>query len=233
MLPVENPARGSWAKAAVGTFAQVVRRPLASFRTCREPVAHGVIIRYLASLRLPLWGVLVAALAGTAMGTGPVPQRLIPVHGFIDPSLTRVLSLWVVLMVPLGLPILYFVTGLTAHLSVSLTGGAPRSIGATMRAVGFSLGPALLLLGILDLPLYLGQLDGGVYLGVLAGVGLWFLWQAGTALALTHQVPLVRGFLVALIPAVIVVGVAMARALLVLHEVPLLPPPSASPYYIP
>jgi hypothetical protein len=162
-----------------------------------------------------------------------MPQAIIPIHAFVAPPLARVLSLWIVLMIPVGVPVLYFIAGLAAHLGMSLTGGAPRSIGATMRAVGYSMGPALLLISVLDLPLYLGQIDGFPYLGAVMVVVLWFLWQTGMALTQMHRVGVLRGFLVALVPTLFLGSVTVARALLVLHDVPFLPPPSGSPYYIP
>lgn len=234
MLPVEGPVQGmAFLRAALTTLGAVVRSPAGSFHKCREPVDHGVVVRYLAWLRLPLWLVLLATLAGTRMGEDALPQPLIPIHAFIEPPLARVLSLWIVLMIPVGIPVLYFMSGLLAHLSVSLTGGAPRSIGATMRAVGYAMGPALLLIGILDIPLYLGALEGMPYLAALGLLGVWFLWQAGVALARTHQVAVLRGFLVVLIPTILLVSVTLGRALLVLGEVPFLGPASTSPYYVP
>ena len=51
------------------------------------------------------------------------------------PPLAEALSSWLVLMVPVGMPLLYFLGGLMAHIGMALTGGASRSIGASMRAI--------------------------------------------------------------------------------------------------
>jgi hypothetical protein len=158
---------------------------------------------------------------------------LIPIHRFLEPPLAHVLSVWLVLMVPVGIPLLYFVAGLTAHVGVALTGGAGRSIGASMRAVGLALAPALLAIGILDLPLYLGGIAGRTYTGVFGVVTGLFLVQVGIGLARTHRLAVARGLLVALVPTVVLYGATLARASLVLPDMPGLLPPTESRYYIP
>ena len=54
--------------------------------------------------------------------------------------LARVLSLWILLMIPVGLPLLYFIEGLVAHVGVALTGGASRSIGASRGGIDSKVG---------------------------------------------------------------------------------------------
>jgi len=201
-------------------------RPAESFRVCPEPIAHGRVMRFLATLRLPPWIVLVVVLGVRAMTTPEdtvVPMRAI--YAVVEPSLARVLSMWIVLMIPVGLPLLYFVAGLVAHVGVALTGGASRSIGATMRAGGYVLGLVLLVVGLVDIPLYLGMMPGVVYLGVLAVLGIVHWQLLGLALARTHQMSVIRGELVALLPTLVFVAITLARALPELAEVPGLPAP--------
>jgi hypothetical protein len=214
-------------------MAQLMRSPSASFSVCPEPVDHGRILRFLATLRFPPWVVLVAILGYLRMTSdGPDVQPMRSVYLFLDAPLAQALSAWIVLMVPVGMPVLYFVGGLLAHIGIALTGGAPRSIGATMRAVGYSLGPALLALGILDVPLYLGHLSSTIYLAVLGAVALLFVIQSGIAIARTHEIALARGFLVALVPLIVLVSVSIGRASLELTTLPFLPQPDV-PYYVP
>ncbi len=232
-IPVEQPGDGGWASRVVRTLIQLQFHPSASFRRCPEPVEHGRILRFLGTLRLPPWIVLLSLLGWqlvTRDGPEPIPTRSI--HQVLEPPVAEALSTWLLLMVPVGLPLLYFFGGLFAHIGIALTGGAPRSIGATMRAVGLALGPALLAVALLDVPLYLGHMPGTVYVWVMAFVGVMFLVHVGIAVARTHQIALARGFLVALLPLFTLMGATLGRAALELEELPFVPPP-ASPYYVP
>lgn len=232
-LPVEQRGRVQWLQACVQTLARTIARPSESFRRCPEPIAHGRALGYLATLRLPPWVMLMTVATVQLLSRDrPPPMPLLPIHSLLDPALTQALSTWLVLMVPVGLPLLYFLGGLVAHVGIALTGGAPRSIGATMRAVGYALAPALLAIAVLDVPLYLARVPGMAYVGFLGAVTLAFLVIAGITLARTHQISLARGFLVALLPALVLAATTGGRAVLVLDEVPGLEAPD-SPYYIP
>lgn len=219
---------------AAATLGALVSRPNRCFEVCPEPIPHGAVLGFLATLRLPLWGVLLAVLAAQRMGAdtpGLVETRAI--YGVLDRELVWVLSLWLLLMVPVGMAILYFVGGLLAHVGIALTGGAPRSIGASMRAVGYALAPAALLLSGLDLPLYLGLLPPEVYVGCFAVVAVLFWWLASVALARTHRIALARGFLVSLLPVVLVAAAGLGRAALEFRETAILPLPPPDTYYVP
>jgi hypothetical protein len=211
----------------------LVLHPAQSFRVCPEPIAHGKVMRLLATLRLPAWVVLVGLLAlrhaGAEEGAG-LPIKAI--HAFIEPSLVQVLSLWILLMIPVGLPLLYFIEGLVAHVGVALTGGASRSIGASMRACGYVLGLVLLVVGVVDIPLYLGHVPGVAYLGILGAMALVHWGLVGVALAKTHRISVPRGWLVAILPTLVFVAVTLLRALPELAEVPGLPSPGGG-YAIP
>lgn len=231
-MPVEARERSGWVSACVRTLVRTVLRPSLGFGRCPEPVSHGTVLGFLATLRLPAWLVLVALQAVRIAGDSTPPMPLRSVHLLLEPPLVQALSVWLVLMVPVGLPLLYFFGGLVAHVGVALTGGAGRSIGASMRAVGFASGPALLVIALLDLPLYLADMPAVVYLGAVLGAVLLLLQTAGVALARTHQISAARGLMVALLPALLLGGVTMARAALVLRELPGMPVPE-QPYYIP
>lgn len=232
-LPVELDDGSGWLSRCRRTLVALVRHPAQSFRVCPEPIAHGRVMRLLATLRLPAWAVLIGLLAlrhaEAAAGAG-VPMKAI--YAFVDPSLARVVSLWILLMIPVGLPLLYFIEGLVAHVGVALTGGASRSIGASMRACGYVLALVLLVVGVVDIPLYLGHVPGVAYLGILGAMALVHWGLVGVALAKTHQISVPRGWLVAILPTLVFVAVTLLRALPELAEVPGLPPPGGE-YAIP
>lgn len=232
VIPLEGDA-GSWLAAVRSTLVGLLLRPSASFAVCPEPIRHGRVLAFMATLRLPLWIVLVVQVAATHMtATVPAPAPMRSIYQFVDPALAQALSTWLVLMVPVGVPLLYFLAGLVAHIGVALTGGAPRSIGASMRAVGYALGPALLVIAGLDVPLYLGHIDAQLYLGIVGATAVAFLWLAAFGLARTHRVSLARGFLVGLLPMLVFAAVTGGRASLELTVLPGFEAPE-SPYYVP
>ncbi|MBC8069604.1 MAG: hypothetical protein IAG13_14800 [Deltaproteobacteria bacterium] len=231
-LPVEARAVRGWLRACVRTLARTLTRPSQSFRRAPEPIAHGRVLGYLATLRLPAWGLLVAIEASRIIGDPTRPMPLRSIHNLLDAPLVQALTSWLVLMVPVGLPLLYFFGGLLAHLGIALTGGASRSIGASMRAIGYAAGPALLVIGVLDLPLYLGEMSAVTYLVAVIVAALLLMLLGGIGLARTHQMSVVRGWAVALLPAVLLAGVTAGRAALVLRELPGMPVPD-QPYYVP
>ena len=243
-LPVEWPTEGARGSVADppelpglwwrvwASLVALLKRPGRSFAYVQEPVAHGAVLRLLLAVRLPLWGVLLAALTVQAwLPAGALKLR--PIHALLDPRLCEVLSLWLLLMVPIGLPLLYFALGMATHVALALTGGAPRSIAATMRAIGYALAPTMLAIAVLDVPLHLGALSGLAYAIALAVTLLVFFHQAGQALTGTHAISPVRGHIVAVVPLVMVLAVQLGRALLVLPDVPGWHPAPAHPYFLP
>ena len=182
-LPVEWPTEG--AKGSVAdppelpgfawrvwtSLGALLRRPRASFAHVHEPVAHGAVLRLLQALRLPLWLGLLAALGLRAWLMPGGATLLRPVHAALDPRLCDALSLWLLLMVPIGMPLLYFALGMATHVALALTG--------------------------------------------------------------THAISPVRGYVVAIVPLAMVLGVQLGRAMLVLPDLPGWEPPAASKYFIP
>lgn len=232
-IPTEQRrGSGGWAQRCVRTLVGVTGRPWALFSLCPEPVQHAVVLGYLATLRLLPWAGLVIYLALQYFGGEPQATPTRPIHGYIEPALTEVLAAWSMLMIPVGLPLLYLCGGLVAHIGVALTGGAARSIGASMRAVGYALGPALLTIGCLDVPLYTTGIDSQTYFVVVGVALLIFLYILGFSLARTHQIHPLRGFIVAVPPMLVLAATTLSRAALMLDEVPLLTGPD-SKYWVP
>jgi len=200
---------------------------------CPEPVDHGTVLRFLATLRFPLWVLLVGVLAVRRLGAeglSSIPHRSI--HALLDAQLAVASSTWLLVMVPVGLPLLYFSTGILAHIGIGLTGGAQRSLGATMRAVGYALGPSLFAVAVLDWPIYFGALPGAIYFPLLGVVALVFWTLAAVALAQTHRISWMRAVLVVFVPVCVFAFAHAGRAMLDLASIPGVEPPQ-SPYYVP
>lgn len=232
-VPTERPRDGGWVRRCLRTFLGVLRSPRTLLERCPEPINHGAALRYLASLRLVPWLLLVGWL-GVSWVMSPerevAPSR--GIHVFADPSLLEASSVWLLLMVPVGMPLLYFVCGLISHVAVGLTGGASRSVGASMRAVGYAMGPALLGIAVTDIVLFTTGLQATLFAALVAVLLLVFLRNAAWGLAGTHQIHLVRALLVSLLPAAVLLVAFMGRALPLLDDVPWLPEPP-SPYVVP
>lgn len=211
-----------WSWRVKRTLSALLVRPRKSFAYVQEPVDHSAVLRLLLTVRLLPWALLLAVLGARTLAGGEEEAEFVlrPIDALLDPRLAEALSLWLLLMVPAGVPLLYFFLGIATHVSLVLTGGAPRSIAATMRAVGYALAPALLGVGLLDVPLHLGLLSGTAYVGSLAALTLLVFVLAGSALSATHQVGVPRGYVVALVPAVQFASLQMTRAMLVLADLP-------------
>jgi len=232
-VPTELRKQGTWLRRCARTLLGVVVSPQRVFLRCPEPIDHGTALRFLATLRLLPWLGLVAWL-GVAFVLSPQREVVTSrsIHALLDPAMLEALSVWLLVMVPVGMPLLYFVCGLVSHVAVGLTGGASRSVGASMRAVGYAMGPALLGVAILDVLIFTVGVDGELFLLIATGLVLAFLWSASVGLARTHQIHLLRAILVALLPTVILFAAFAGRAALQLEDVPFLPEP-ASPYVVP
>jgi hypothetical protein len=231
-LPLETDVGKGWLGRCVRTLAQLIVSPGASFRIVDEPVDHSRVLAFLATLRLPGW-LLGLGVAGYTWMSVDVPELKRPsiVGEFVrDALFADVLRLWLLLLVPLGLPMLYFFGGILAHMGMALTGGARRSIGATMRAVGLALAPSLLLVGILDLCVVGLGVDPEVWLMVIAFASLSGLILLSVAIARTHSTWLLRGFLAATLPLALFIAVTAGRGLLEYYRLPFLPAPPIDSY---
>jgi hypothetical protein len=222
-----------WGWRVRQTLVALLMRPRGSFAEVQEPISHAAILGFLATVRLPLWFALVIILGIRAALGGDEPALLRPIDDVLDPRLADVLSTWLLLMVPVGLPLLYFFGGLLTHVALALTGGAPRSIAATMRATGYGLAAPLAMMSVADLPLYLGVLGSVPYLVILGLAALLFFHQLANALAGTHRILFIRGVLVGFVPLALFVAAALGRAIFLFTDLPGWTPPPASPYLLP
>jgi hypothetical protein len=233
-LPVEL-AEGGWWRATVSTFAALLLRPGASFRAVEEPVSHGPALSFIASLRLPTWGALMGVFLASWITAPPDTMSAIKASVASDVlglQLSQVASFWLLLMVPLRVPVVYFLAGLWGHIVMALTGGAHRSIGASMRALGFAFAPFAFVVGVLEVGLVLLELSPEIWT-IVFGTSAAFAWIAAAfALARTHEATVLRGFFVALVPLLVFCVDAGGAAAFELAHLPWVPPVD-SPYYLP
>jgi hypothetical protein len=221
-----------WLGRCVRTLVQLIVSPGQSFRVVEEPVSHGRVLAFLATLRLPGW-LLALGVAGYVSMTTEFPELERPSvigEAMRDAMFADVLRLWLLFLVPLGLPMLYFFGGILAHMGMSLTGGARRSIGATMRAVGLALAPSLLLVGLLDLCVVGLGVEPEVWFAVVSLATFSGLILMAVALARTHSTWLLRGLLVAVLPILLFASVTLGRGLLEYYRLPFQPAPPIESY---
>ncbi|KIG12209.1 hypothetical protein DB30_01813 [Enhygromyxa salina] len=231
-LPLESDIGKSWLLRCGKTLLQLIVSPSASFRVVEEPVSHARVLAFLATLRLPTW-FLALSLAGvswlTADGVGPLKRPSV-IGELLGAQFADVLRLWLLLLVPLGLPMLYFFGGILAHSAMALTGGARRSIGATMRAVGLALAPSLLLVGIADLLVVGFGVDPEVWFVLISLAVLIAVVLLAVAVARTHSTWLLRGLLVAALPVAFFASVTVGRGLLEYYRLPFMEAPTIDSY---
>lgn len=230
-LPLETDIGKGWLGRCAKTIVQLIVSPSASFRVVEEPVSHARILGFLATLRLPLWGVALGWALVDWWFFGPVELKRPSVIGeIVGAQFADVLRVWLLLLVPIGLPMLYFFGGILAHMAMALTGGARRSIGATMRAVGLALAPSLLLVGLLDVLVVALEVSPEVWIVILSVAGLFAVALLAVALARTHSTSLIRGFLVAGLPIAFFLALTAGRGLLEYYRLPFMEAPPIDSY---
>jgi hypothetical protein len=230
-LPLETDLGKRWLGRCARTLIQLIVSPSASFRLVEEPVSHARILGFLATLRLPLWALaIVLGLIDWMLLEPGQLERPSVVGELLGAQFADVLRIWLLLLVPIGLPMLYFFGGILAHIGMALTGGARRSIGATMRAVGLALAPSLLLVGVLDLLVIAFEVSPETWLSVLAIAGLFAVVLLAVAIARTHSTSLIRGLLVAGLPVVFFLGLTAGRGLLEYYRLPYMEAPPVDSY---
>ncbi|RMG98151.1 MAG: hypothetical protein D6705_07000 [Deltaproteobacteria bacterium] len=197
-----------------------------------EPVEHGRWIAALAVLRCAPWLVTVGVLVARMLDAEIEIQPLLPIHRIVDAPLARALSAWSLLLVPVGVPLVYFMGGLLPHLGLVLTGGARWPLSATLRALALAFAPLYLAVGIVELLAWAHLAPARIVFG-LAAAAFAHAWIAGTvAVAATHRIGVFWG------AAVVAPGLAAwavvfgARLALVVGTMPGLDVPPPSPYAI-
>lgn len=230
-LPLETDLGKGWLGRCARTLVQLIVSPSASFRVVEEPVSHARILAFLATLRLPLWALAIgwAAIDWSMSGPGELKRPSV-IGEILGAQFADVMRVWLLLLVPIGLPMLYFFGGILAHAAMALTGGARRSIGATMRAFGLALAPSLLLIGVLDVLVIALDVSPEIWIVIIAVAGLFAVVLLAVALARTHSTSLIRGLLVAGLPVAFVLGLTAGRGLLEYYRLPFMPAPPIDSY---
>ena len=218
--PVEEPGRAGWLGRVARTLVGGIRAPGAAHVTFEEPVHHVRVIRYLGTLRLAPWLLLVLPLLVlTVVGQG-VEQPYPILASFLAPALVTALRFWLVAMVPLGVLAGYFIPGLLIHVALVLTGGVRRSSGATMRAVGLTGALPLLVIGLLDLGMYWHAVGPDLWAVAVLAMLAWHLFAVTVALHRAHRVSVPRAALVAPAGLIVLYGFIALRATTVLPHLP-------------
>jgi hypothetical protein len=230
-LPLETDLGKGWLGRCAKTLVQLIVSPSACFRVVEEPVSHARILGFLATLRLPLWGLALSwSFVDWWLLTAPELKRPSVLGELIGAQFADVLRIWLLLLVPIGLPMLYFFGGILAHMAMALTGGARRSIGATMRAFGLALAPSLVLVGLLDVLVVAVEVPPEVWIAILGVAGLLAVALLAVALARTHSTSLIRGLLVAGLPVAFFFALTAGRGLLEYYRLPFMEAPPIDNY---
>ena len=245
-LPVEDPARtdlGRW----LASLRLLMTRPFARAVRMDEPVAHAGVISLMWAVRWPTWllcslPVFVAFLASAWPGVPAEGGDPTASAGLVDmatrhmaaPSALELvlpaffaqsLRVWLLLMVPLGVPLVYFAAGLAAHVVLILTGGAPRSMGTTMRAVGLAFIPPSLVLGLMDVGASFGLLGPEAWTSCFVVVGTWLGVRIFFGVRRLQGLRRRRTLAVVPITMLVLTSGVLLRATLVLPNLPGAAPP--------
>ncbi len=233
-LPVEVDHDGWWRRVG-RTLAQICLWPARSFDAVEEPVHHGPALAFIASLVIPSW--LIAVTVGlidwySLPADSEAPIRQTVATGLVGLQLGQVMAVWSTLMTPLRIPVLYFLVGLGGHVIMALTGGARRSIGASMRALGFALAPVFAVFAALELLLAVRMLDPVIWQWTFVSWTVIGWGLSAIALSRTHGSTVIRGLFVVLVPVAIFAAFAFAGASFELDYLPFLGAPERSPYLL-
>jgi len=218
--------------AVARTVATVLLRPRRVARLVPEPVPHGRWLAALSMLRLAPWLVTVGIGAARLVDAGVEVAPLLPVHTVVPAPVARALSVWLLLLVPIGVPLLYFTAGLVAHLGLVLTLGARWSLSATARALAMAMLPVMLGAGLVELCAWSHAVPAAIVFGGLAAIGLLGWGLATATVAATHRVGTFHAAAVALPAVGLFLAVAAVRTALVVGTVPGWDRPPPSPYAI-
>lgn len=227
MLGTQN-----WFRRVVETLLRIVVAPSNCFRQVTEPVDHTRILKFLAWTRLPSW-----AFACGWIGTenwlpffsGVAPSGLLefPVptvwESFFGLWLTEALSIWLLLMVPIGIPLLYFFGGIVAHITMAMTGGTSRSIGSSMRCFGLASAPLMLCSGYLEMSLRIGWIGPQIWVIGCIPAMIVAYYVLAIGLARSHDASWIRAYAVAIVPWAFLSLVIIGRNSLAWEDWPQLP----------
>ncbi len=227
-----------WARSSVGTGAgprlvhwpwiylkswfEVAARPASGFRRILEPVDHGPVICTVAAFRLVPWAVAAIAIVAAWLSGSPLRVGSLGwLASSVDGGMIHALSRWLFWLAPLLVLLTYVGAGLMCHLALALTGGARRSVGASMRAFGLGALPGLSLMYVLEPVLVLHAVMPEVWLWLLIGSALAVLIGATRAFSQTHEIAWWRALVVVLPAVCVVVACVGARTILELERLPL------------
>lgn len=213
-----------WMRRSASTLSTILTRPAGCYRAVEEPVQLGPWVAFLVTVAFPSWLALIAVTAWEILKE-PGPRLTFADPRWLDLSLgsaaVDALDLWTLAMFPLGLLAAFFCSGTLAHLLVLLTGPSSRTLGASLRAMGIALVPVL----VFDLPLEVAFRAGWIGLELwLPGAGLagfWSLALLALGLSRSHHTALVRGWVAAPLPWILVQLLVIMRVAFAIKDAPI------------
>lgn len=213
-----------WIRRCLSSLMTIIVKPGACFRAVKEPVALAPWVGFLLTLAAPSW-LAVASVTALEEIKRKGPRLTFSDPRWLDLELgsagVDALDLWTLAMLPLGLLALFFCAGTLAHLLVLLTGPSSRTLGASLRAMAISWVPILLLEAPLELVFRVGWIDfEGWLLGALLA-GFWSLALLALGLARSHHTALIRGWVAAPLPWILVQACVVMRVVFAMKTGPL------------
>lgn len=213
-----------WIRRTVSTVSTVLTRPAACYRAVEEPVQLGPWVAFLLTVSAPSWMALVLV-TGWELQKEQGPRLTFTDPRWLDLQLgsaaVDALDLWTLAMFPLGLLAAFFCSGTLGHLLVLLTGPSSRTLGASLRAKGISMVPVLVMALPLEVAFRAGWVNLGLWLTGAGVAGFWSLALLALGLARSHHTALIRGWVAAPLPWLLIQLLVLVRVAFAIKESPM------------
>lgn len=215
---------GRWIRRSASSLSTILTRPAACYRAVEEPVQLGPWISFLLTVAAPSW-VAIALATAWELQKESGPRLSFSNPRWLDLSLgsaaVDALDLWTLAMFPLGLLAAYFCSGTLGHLLVLLTGPSSRTLGASLRAMAISLVPLLIIELPLELAFRAGWISFQIWLLGACIASFWSLALLALGLSRSHHTALIRGWVAAPLPWLLVVLLLLMRVAFAIKEAPI------------
>lgn len=213
-----------WLRRSASTVSTILTRPAGCYRAVEEPVQLEPWIAFLLTVAAPSWLALVAV-TSWELHSREGPRLTFSDPRWLDLSLgsaaVDALDLWTLAMFPLGLLAAFFCSGTFGHLLVLLTGPSSRTLGASLRAMAISLVPILLIELPLEVALRASWIDVELWVAGACVAGFWSLALLALGLSRSHHTALIRGWVAAPLPWLLVQLLVLARVAFALRQAPI------------
>lgn len=213
-----------WIRRTVSSLSTILTRPAGCYRAVEEPVQLGPWVAFLLTVAAPSWIALVL------VTVRELQKEEGPRLTFADPrwldlqlgsAAVDALDLWTLAMFPLGLLAAFFCAGTLGHLLVLLTGPSSRTLGASLRAMAISMVPVLVIDAPLEVAFRAGWIDLEIWTVGAGMAGFWSLALLALGLARSHHTALVRGWVAAPLPWLLIQLLVLMRVAFAIKESPI------------